>query len=58
MGHIAEPKNIDFIIESPPLSDEERNEISEFIEKLKSKKSTTKPTKGKKKEKSLSNNKS
>lgn len=35
MGHIAEPKNVDLIIESHPLSDQERNEISEFIEKLK-----------------------
>lgn len=37
MGHIAEPKNVDLIIESPPLSDKERKEISEFIEKLKKK---------------------
>jgi len=35
MGHIAEPKNHDVIIESPPLSDKERKEISEYIEKLK-----------------------
>jgi len=35
MGHITEPKNIDFIIESPPLSDKERREISEYIEQLK-----------------------
>jgi hypothetical protein len=34
MGHIAEPRNIDFIIESPPLSDKEREEISEFIKNL------------------------
>jgi hypothetical protein len=37
MGHIAEPENVDFIIESPPLSDKERKEISDFIKKLKDK---------------------
>ena len=44
MGHIAEPKNVDLIIESPPLSDEERKEISEFIEKLKKKRKSIKST--------------
>ncbi len=37
MGHIAEPKGIDFIIESPPLTDVERAELSEFIKKHKAK---------------------
>lgn len=37
MGHIKEPKNVDFIINSPPLSDKERLEISDFIKKLKNK---------------------
>ena len=31
MGLIKEPKGVDFIIESPPLTDTERKEISEFI---------------------------
>ena len=31
MGHIKEPKGVDFIIESKPLTDEERKEISKFI---------------------------
>lgn len=44
MGHIAEPKNVDLIIESPPLSDKERKEISEYIEKLKKKNKTFKST--------------
>ena len=44
MGHIAEPKNVDFIIESPPLSNKERREISEFIEKLKKKEKSRKST--------------
>ena len=35
MAHIKEPKGIDFIIQSPPLTDEERKEISEFIAKRK-----------------------
>ncbi len=33
MGHIKEPKGVDFIIESTPLIDEERKAISEFIRK-------------------------
>ena len=31
MGLIKEPEGVDFIIQSPPLTDKERNEISEFI---------------------------
>ena len=31
MGHINEPKGVDFIIKSKPLTDEERNAISLFI---------------------------
>lgn len=31
MGHINEPKGVDFIIESKPLTDKERKKISEFI---------------------------
>ncbi|GAB5466414.1 MAG: hypothetical protein Kapaf2KO_18500 [Candidatus Kapaibacteriales bacterium] len=31
MGHIEEPKGVDFVIESEPLSDKERKEISKFI---------------------------
>lgn len=37
MGHIKEPEGIDFIIQSPPLTDKERNEISELIKKMKAK---------------------
>lgn len=35
MGHITEPEGVDFIIESPPLTDEERKELSAFIKKRK-----------------------
>ena len=35
MGHIAAPKGVDFLIKSPPLTDEERKELSEFIKKRK-----------------------
>ena len=56
MGHIAEPKNVDFIIESPPLSNKERREISEFIEKLKKKEKSRKSTLKRKKEKSRTHN--
>ena len=35
MGHVKTPKGVDFIIESKPLTDKERLEISEFIKKSK-----------------------
>ncbi len=38
MGHIKEPKGVDFLIKSEPLTDKERKEISEFIKERKSKK--------------------
>lgn len=31
MGLIKEPEGVDFVIQSPPLTDVERKEISEFI---------------------------
>lgn len=37
MGYIKEPKGIDFVIESEPLTDKARQEISEFIRNYKSK---------------------
>lgn len=38
MNLIKEPKGIDFIIQSPPLTEIERKEISAFIASRKSKK--------------------
>jgi len=38
MNLIKEPKGIDFIIQSPPLTELERKEISDFIASRKSKK--------------------
>lgn len=35
MAHINEPKGVDFLIKSPPLTNIERKEISELIKKLK-----------------------
>lgn len=35
MGHIKEPKGVDFIIQSPPLTEQEKKEISEFIKNRK-----------------------
>lgn len=35
MGHIKEPKGVDFIIQSKPLTNEERKEISRFIKDYK-----------------------
>lgn len=55
MGHIPEPKGVDFIIQSPPLSDKERIELSEFIKRRKTelgqKPSTSKKSRAKKKPK-------
>ena len=31
MGYIKEPKGVDFIIQSEPLSEEERKKISDYI---------------------------
>ena len=42
MGHIKEPKGVDFIIESDPLTDEARQEISEFIRNYKNSKTNKK----------------
>ncbi|GGI29368.1 hypothetical protein [Pedobacter mendelii] len=39
MGFIREPKGVDFIIQSDPLTEKERKEISQFISDYKSKKS-------------------
>ncbi len=35
MGYIKEPDGVDFIIQSKPLTDKERKEISKFILKKK-----------------------
>jgi hypothetical protein len=32
MGHIKEPKGVDFFIKSEPLTEQARKEISEFIQ--------------------------
>lgn len=42
MGYIKEPKGVDFIIDSKPLTEKDREEISKFIAeyKRKSKKRT------------------
>ena len=40
MGFIREPKGVDFIIQSPPLTEEERKEISDFIKMRKLQKLT------------------
>jgi len=48
MGHIKEPKGIDFIIKSEPLTDKEQAAISEFIKNYKMKHSKKKTTVAKK----------
>jgi hypothetical protein len=42
MNLIKEPKGVDFIIQSPPLTEQDRKEISAFIASRKSKKVVTK----------------
>lgn len=37
MGYIKEPEGVDFIIQSKPLTNKERKEISKFIEEYKAK---------------------
>ena len=37
MGHIKEPKGVDFIIQSKPLTEEDRAAISEYIRDYKAK---------------------
>ena len=44
MGHIKEPKGVDFIIKSEPLTDKEQAGISEFIKNYKMKHSKKKAT--------------
>jgi len=44
MGHIKEPKGVDFVIASDPLTDKDRQEISIFIRNYKNK-STAKKAK-------------
>ena len=48
MGHIKEPKGVDFIIKSEPLTDKEQAAISEFIKNYKMKHSKKKKTVAKK----------
>ena len=48
MGHIKEPKGVDFIIKSEPLTDKEQAAISEFIKNYKIKHSKKKTTIAKK----------
>ena len=48
MGYIKEPKNIDFLIQSSPLTEKERKAISEYIRKFKSKRIAKKQKKMKK----------
>lgn len=51
MGHIKEPKGVDFVIQSEPLTEKDRQEISKFIADYKAK-NRKKPV-GKLKEKEL-----
>ncbi|HPE56450.1 MAG TPA: hypothetical protein PK904_08635 [Bacteroidales bacterium] len=53
MGHLKEPEGIDFIIQSPPLTDQERKEISDLIKKMKAKSSKSGITRKKKTRKEM-----
>lgn len=48
MGHIKEPKGVDFVIQSEPLTDKDRKEISEFIAEYKAKRRKKRKTVNKK----------
>lgn len=50
MGFIKEPKGVDFIIESKPLTDKERQEISKYIAEYKAKNQKRKVAKSKSKQ--------
>lgn len=55
MGFIREPKGVDFIIQSDPLTEKERKEISQFIADYKSEKKKNESKKfGNKRDKQLS----
>jgi hypothetical protein len=45
MGYIKEPEGVDFIIQSNPLTDKERKEISKFIQDYKAKNAVNKSVK-------------
>lgn len=45
MGYIKEPEGVDFIIQSKPLTDQERKEISKYIQDYKANQSGNKPIK-------------
>ena len=55
MGLIKEPEGVDFVIQSPPLTDKERIEISEFIRtrKLQNKSKVTQTISKKKKNRTV-----
>lgn len=48
MGYIKEPKGVDFVIQSEPLTDKDRKEISEFINEYKAKRRRKRKTQSKK----------
>ena len=50
MGFIKEPKGVDFIIQSKPLTDKERQEISKYIAEYKAKNKKKKAPKPKAKQ--------
>ena len=54
MGHIKEPEGVDFLIESKPLTNKEKKEISELIKTLKKKKNIRKTRVSRKKKTSES----
>ena len=55
MGHIAEPKGIDFIIDSTTLTEEDQKMISIYVENRKAELGLTKPKANQAKKKAFSN---
>jgi len=53
MAHIKEPEGVDFLIQSPPLTEQERKEISVLIKKMKAKTPRTRTNKKRKVKKEI-----
>lgn len=47
MGHIKEPQDIDFIVDPKPLTEEEKQKISDYIKKDKQRRQVLKSRKKK-----------
>ena len=56
MGYIKEPEGVDFIIKSEPLTDKDKEQISQFIREYKRKNQVKEKKPSDKKEKNTASN--